>query len=39
MPVSVRRALVFAVVEQFVPAAGTTESVPQEPTTPVDFPG
>jgi len=39
MPVSTRRALVFPVEEQAVPAAGTGESVPQEPATPVDFPG
>jgi hypothetical protein len=39
MPLSTRRALVFPVVEQFVPAAGTGESVPQEPAAPVDIPG
>ena len=38
-PVSTRRALVFPVVEQFVPAAGTVESVPQEPGAPVNLSG
>ena len=38
-PLSTRRALVFAVEEHAVPAAGTGESVPQEPAAPVDVPG